>query len=76
MSLETVEAIRPFGMRAAQPVVHGDQTLKLKAGRPALAVTASTDQPGPLEHLQVFGDRRLRERRISRELDNAGFASG
>ena len=40
MGLETVEAVGPFGMGAAQPVVHRDQAFQLKPGRAALAVAA------------------------------------
>src|ERR1700693_4599134 len=37
MGLEKVEAVGPFGVRAAEPVVHGEQALELKSRRAALA---------------------------------------
>jgi|ERR1019366_10772711 len=74
MGLETVEAVGPFGMRAAQPVVNWDQTLEMKPRRAALAVAGATDEAGPLQHLEVFGDGRLRERRGLCKLDDAGLA--
>jgi len=37
MSLETVQAVGPFGMDAPQPVVHWEQALDLNAHGAALA---------------------------------------
>jgi hypothetical protein len=62
MGLETVEAVGPFGMGAAQPVVHWDEAVELEPRRAALAVAGATDEAGPLQYLEVFGDGRLRER--------------
>jgi hypothetical protein len=75
MDLETVEAVGPFGMGAAEPVVHWDQALEVEARRAALAVAGATDEAGPLQHLEVFGDGRLRERRRFCKLDHAGLAA-
>src|ERR1700691_1507937 len=75
MGLETIEAVGPFGMRAEEPVVHGQQTLELKSRRAALAVGAAADEPGPLQHLEVLGDCRLRQRRAHCELDRSGLAA-
>jgi hypothetical protein len=74
MGLETVEAVGPFGMGAAEPVVNEDQTLEMKPCRAALAVAGPIDEAGPLQHLEVFGDGRLRERGGSCKLDDAGLA--
>ena len=41
MGLETVEAVGPFGVGAAEPVVHWEQALKLKSCRAALSRTRS-----------------------------------
>lgn len=62
MGIETVETVGPFGMGAAEPVVHGDEAVELEPRRAALAVAGATDEAGPLQHLSVFGDGRLRER--------------
>ena len=51
MGLKTVEAVGPFGVRAAEPVVYGEQTLQLKSRRAALAVAGPADETGPLQHL-------------------------
>ncbi len=74
MGLETVEAVGPFGMGAAEPVVHREQALELKSRRAALAVAGPADEAGPLQHLEVFGDGRLRQRGGLCELDDAGLA--
>jgi hypothetical protein len=74
MGLETVEAVGPFGVGAAEPVVNWDETLEVKPRRTALAVAGPTNEAGPLQHLEVFGDGRLRERGGSCKLDDAGLA--
>ena len=74
MGLETVEAVGPFGVGVSEPVVHWDQALELKPRRAALAVTGPTDEASPFQHLEVFGDGRLRERRGFCKLDDAGLA--
>lgn len=76
MGLETVEAVGPFGMRAAEPVVHGEQALELKSCRAALAVAGAADKAGPLQHLEVLGDRRLGQPGGLREFDDASLAGG
>ena len=75
MDLETVEAVGPFGMGAAEPVVHRDQALEVESRRAALAVAGAADEAGPLQHLEVFGDGRLRERGRVCKLDDAGLAA-
>jgi len=72
--IETVEAVGPFGVRAAEPVVHREQALELKSRGAAVAVAAPADQARPLQHLEVLGDRGLRQRGGARELDDAGFS--
>lgn|ERR1039458_6821522 len=74
MGLETVDAFGPFGVGAAEPVVHREQALKLKSCRAALAVAGPADQAGPFEHLEVLGDGRLRQRGGLCEFDDASFA--
>src|ERR1700680_2056944 len=74
MGLETVEAVGPFGMRAAEPVVHREQAVELKSRRAALAVAAPPDEASPLQHLEVLGDGRLRQRRRVCELGDARLA--
>jgi hypothetical protein len=61
-------------MGASEPVVHWDQALELKPRRAALAVAGPTDEAGPLQHREVFGDGRLRERGDICKLDDAGLA--
>ncbi len=74
MGVETVEAVGPFEMSAAEPVVHGNQALELKTRRAALTVAAPADEPGALQHLEVLGDGGLRERGGVGQLDDAGLA--
>src|ERR1019366_9649235 len=74
MGLETVEAVGPFGMGGGEPVVHWDEAVELEPRRAALSVAGATDEAGPLQHLEVFGDGRLRERRGLCKLDDAGLA--
>ena len=74
MGLETVDAFGPFGVGAAEPVVHREQALKLKSCRAALAVASPAHQAGPFEHLEVLGDGRLRQRGGLCEFDDASFA--
>src|SRR5579862_8759282 len=74
MRLQTVEAVGPFGVGAAEPVVYWEQALKLKSRRAALAVASSADQAGPLQHLEVLGDRRLGQRGGTCQLDDARLA--
>jgi hypothetical protein len=74
MGLETVEAVGPFGMGVSEPVVHWDQARELEPRRAALAVPGPTDEAGPLQHLEVFGDGGLRERGGSCKLEDAGLA--
>ena len=59
MGLETVEAVGPLGVRAAEPVIHWEQAFELKSGGTALAVADSADEAGTLQHLEVLGDGRL-----------------
>ena len=75
MDLETVEAVGPFRVCAAEPVIHWGQAVELKSRWAALAVAAATDETGALQHLEVFGDGRLRERGGFRKLDHAGLAT-
>jgi hypothetical protein len=72
MSIETVKAVGPFGVRPAEPVVHGGQPLELKSRRAALAVASPVDQASPLQHLEVLGDGGLRQGKGV--CDHAGFA--
>jgi hypothetical protein len=51
MGFETVEAVGPFRVRAAEPVVHWGQAVKLKSRWAALAVTSPADQTCSLQHL-------------------------
>jgi len=62
MGIETVEAVRPLGVGAAEPVVHREQARELKSRRAALAVAGPADEAGPLQHFEVLGDGRLRQR--------------
>src|ERR1700694_2079045 len=74
MSLETIEAVGPFGMGAAEPAVHREQAVKLKSRRAALAVAGPADETGPLQHLEMLGDGRLGQRGGLCELDDASLA--
>ena len=56
---QTIEAVGPFGVSAAEPVVNGEQALELKSRRAARAIAGPADQAGPLEHLEVLGDGGL-----------------
>lgn len=61
MGFKTVEPVSPFGMRAAQPVVHRKQAFELKSRRTALTIAAADDQPRVFQNLQVLGDGWLRQ---------------
>jgi hypothetical protein len=74
MGLETIEAVRPFGVRAAEPVVDGEQAVELKSRWAALAVAGPADEAGPFQHLEVLGDGRLGQRGGLGELDDASLA--
>ena len=76
MGLESVEAVGPLGVRAAEPFVDGEQTLELESRWAALTVASATDEASPFQHLEVLGDGGLRERRGLRELEDAGIARG
>ena len=75
MGIETVEAVGPLGVRAAEPVVHGEEALELKSRRAALTVAAPADEAGPLQHLEMLGDGGLGQRGGRRELDDPSLAS-
>ena len=74
MGLQTIEAVGPLGVRAAEPVVHWEQALELKSGGAALAVATSADEASTLQHLEVLGDRRLSQRGRFCEFDDAGLS--
>jgi hypothetical protein len=74
MGFETVEAVGPFPVRTAKPVIHRGQAVELKSRWAALAVTNPADQAGSLQHLEVFGDGRLRQRGGPCEFDDASVA--
>ena len=74
MGFETVEAVGPFDVRAAEPVVDWEQAAELKSRGATLPVASSADQAGPLQHLEVLGDGRLRQHGPAREFDDAGVA--
>lgn len=75
MGIETVEAVGPFGVGAAEPVVHGKEALELKARGAALTVAAPADEAGLLQHLEMLGDGGLCQRGGRREFDDPGLAS-
>jgi hypothetical protein len=74
MGLETVEAVGPLGVRAAEPVVHWEQALELKSSGTAPAVADSADEAGTLQYLEVLGDGRLSQRGSFCEFDDAGLS--
>jgi len=74
MGFETVEAVGPLRVCAAEPVVHWGQAVELKSRWAALAVTGPADQTGSLQHLEVLGDGRLRQRGGPCEFDDASIA--
>jgi hypothetical protein len=74
MGFETVEAVGPFRVRTAEPVVHWGQAVELKSRWAALAVTSPADQTGSLQHLEVLGDSGLRQRGRLCEFDDASIA--
>jgi len=74
MGFETVETVGPFRVCAAEPVVHWGQAVELKSRWAALAVTGPADQTGSLQHLQVLGDSRLRQRGGLCQFDDTSIA--
>ncbi len=73
MGFEPVEAVGPFRVRTAEPIVHWGQAVELKARWAPLAITSPADQTSSLQHLEVLGDGGLRQRRRLRELDDASI---
>lgn len=76
MGVETVEAVRPFGVGAAEPVVHREQALELKPRGAALTIACPADEAGPLQDLQMLGDGRLGQRRGLCKLHNPRLTRG
>ncbi len=74
MGFEPVEAVGPFRVRTAEPVVYWGQAVELKSRWAALAVTSPADQTSSLQHLEVLGDSGLRQRGRLCEFDDAGIA--
>src|SRR5262249_3515657 len=75
MGVETVEAVGPFGVGAAEPIVHWKQAFESESGGTALSVARAIDQPRALQHLQVVRDPGLGQRGCLRQLDDAGVPS-
>jgi hypothetical protein len=73
-TVETVEAVGPFRVRAAEPGIHWRQAVELKPRWAALTVTGPADQTGSLQHLEVLRDSRLRQRGGLCEFDHASIA--
>jgi len=74
MGFEPVEAVGPFRVRTAEPVVHRGQAVELKSRWAPLAVTSPADQTSSLQHLEVLGDSGLRQRGRFCEFDDASIA--
>jgi len=72
-AVEAVEAVGPFRVRTAEPVVHWGQAVELKSRWAALAVTSPADQTSSLQHLEVLGDGGLRQPGRLREFDDASI---
>src|ERR1700693_1673490 len=73
MSLETVEAVGPFGMRAAEPAVHREQAVELKSRRAALAVAGPARETDALQPIGMLVDGRLGQRGGLCDLDDASL---
>jgi hypothetical protein len=73
MGFEPVEAVRPFPVRTAEPVVHRGQAVELKASWAALSVTSPADQTSSLQHLEVLSDGGLRKGGRLCEFDDASL---
>ena len=73
MRFEAVQPVRPLGVGAPEPVVDRKQALQRQSRWAALAVAATLDQPSPLQHLEMFGDGRLRQRRGLGQFDDPGL---
>src|SRR5512135_3525780 len=74
MSVKSIESVRPFSMRPAQPVVDGKKPFELEARGTPLTIAAADNQTGVLENAQMLGDRRLAQRRPAGEFKNARLA--
>src|SRR5579863_2031335 len=59
--VETIEAFRPEPAVMLDPVRRFLETLGFEPAGPALRVAAAGNEPGALQHLQMFRDRRLAE---------------
>jgi hypothetical protein len=71
--VEAIEALLPVPTVLADPVGHVAQPFRLEAARSPLSLAPLLDEPGALENLEVFRDRRkaqvkwgcqLRDRRL------------
>ena len=74
MGFEPVEAVGPFRMRLAEPVIHQSQAVELQPRWAALAVPGSADQTSSLQHLEVLGNSGLGQRGGPGEFDDASVA--
>src|SRR5262245_6170804 len=61
MSIEAIEAFLPQMAVGSDPLRDQSELTRLQPARPRLGRAAARDQPRPLQHLQMLGDRRLGE---------------
>src|SRR5262245_14987729 len=74
-----VEPVKPVARDipiALDPVRSDPEGCDLQAAGPPLRVTAAGDQPGPLEHLEMFGDRLEADGERFSQLVHRGLAVG
>src|SRR6266702_1651082 len=72
--VQPVVALLPEFAVPLDPLVCFLQRPRLQPGRPPLPFPAPSDQPRPLQHLQVLRDRRQAHRERLRELRDRGLA--
>src|SRR6267142_527747 len=74
--IQALEVALPAPAIVLQPPGRLRERPGLEAARPSLGVAPARDQPGPLEHLEVLGDRRLADLERGGQLRHRGLAGG
>src|SRR5262245_48518164 len=74
--VEPVEPVTRDIPVALDPVRSDAKGCDLQAARPPLRVAAAGDQPGPLEHLEMYGDRLEADGERVSQLVHRGLSVG
>src|SRR5208282_1467332 len=72
--VQPVETLLPEAAIVLDPSGNIPERSSLQATRPPLRLAAASDQPGALQHLQMFGDRRHTHLKWRGQLGNRSLA--